>query len=64
MMVASLVLPTALFAYAGWNDYDDVHAEADERIRRSLDVMQEQGLKVFETADRTFAEVNEVVRGM
>ncbi len=64
MMIASLVLPAALFVYAGWNDYGDVRAEADERIRRSLDVMQEQGLKVFETADRTFAEVNEVVRGM
>ncbi|HKM87061.1 MAG TPA: ATP-binding protein, partial [Xanthobacteraceae bacterium] len=30
----------------------------------SLDVMQEQSLKVFETVDRTFAEVNEIVRGM
>lgn len=63
-MVASLVLPTALFAYASWNDYREVQAVADERIARSLDVMQEQALKVFETVDRTFAEVNEVVRGM
>jgi two-component system, NtrC family, sensor kinase len=64
MMIASLVLPAALFAYAGWNDYGSVHAVADERIDRSLDVMQEQALKVFETVDRTFAEVDEVVRGM
>jgi two-component system NtrC family sensor kinase len=63
-MVASLVLPAALFTYASWNDYRDVHAVADERIVRSLDVMQEQSLKVFETIDRTFAEVDEVVRGM
>ena len=26
--------------------------------------MQEQALKVFQTVDRTFAEVNEIVRGM
>ncbi|HTP93167.1 MAG TPA: response regulator [Xanthobacteraceae bacterium] len=64
MMMASLVLPAALLAYASWNDYREVHAAADERIDRSLDVMQEQALKVFETVDRTFAEVNEVVRGM
>src|ERR1700691_1349803 len=64
MMIASLVLPAALFAYASFVRYHDVHAVADERIARSLDVMQEQALKGFQTVDRTFAEVNEVVRGM
>jgi two-component system, NtrC family, sensor kinase len=64
MMVASVVLPAALFAYASWLSYRDIHAVADERIVRSLDVMQEQALKVFQTVDRTFAEVNEIVRGM
>src|SRR5580704_13308053 len=64
MMVASLVLPAALYAYASWVSYHDIHAEADERIDRSLDVMQEQALKVFETIDRIFPEVDEVVRGM
>jgi two-component system, NtrC family, sensor kinase len=64
MMVASLVLPAALYGYACWVSYRDIHAVADERIDRSLDVQQEQALKVFETVDRTFAEVDEVVRGM
>src|SRR5271169_1642915 len=64
MMIASVVLPTALFAYASWVSYRDVHAVTDERIGRSLDVMQEQALKVFQTVDRTFAEVNEILRGM
>jgi two-component system, NtrC family, sensor kinase len=64
MMVASLVLPAALYAYALWVSYRDIHAVADERIERSLDVQQEQALKVFETVERTFAEVNEVVRGL
>ena len=64
MMIASLVLPAALYAYAAWVTYRDTHAAADERIERSLDVQQEQALKVFETVDRTFAEVDEVVRGM
>jgi two-component system NtrC family sensor kinase len=64
MMIASLVLPAALYSYAAWVTYRDTHAAADERIERSLDVQQEQALKVFETVDRTFAEVDEVVRGM
>jgi len=64
MMIASLVLPAALFGYASWVNYRNIHAVTDERIERSLDVMQEQALKVFETVDRTFAEVDEVVRGM
>jgi two-component system NtrC family sensor kinase len=64
MMVASLVLPAALYGYASWVSYRDIHAAADERIERSLDVQQEQALKVFETVDRTFAEVDEIVRDM
>jgi len=64
LMIASLVIPAALFVYASLNDYREVYAVADERIDRSLDVLQEQGLKVFETVDRVFPEVNEVVRGM
>jgi two-component system, NtrC family, sensor kinase len=64
MMIASVVFPAALFAYASWVSYREIHDVADERILRSLDVMQEQALKVFQTVDRTFAEVNEIVRGM
>ena len=64
MMIASLALPAALFVYAAWNDYHQVYAVAEERIDRSLDVQQQQALRVFETVERTFAEVGEVVRGM
>ena len=64
MMVASLVLPAAVFIYASWVTYHDIETAADERIERSIDVMQQQALRVFETVQRTFAEVDEVVRGM
>jgi two-component system, NtrC family, sensor kinase len=64
MMIASLVLPAAVFGYASWVTYHDIQAAADERIEHSIDVMQQQALRVFETVDRTFAEVDEVVRGM
>ncbi len=64
MMVASLVLPAVLFAYASFLTFRDIQTTTDERIRHSLDVMQEQALKVFQTIDRTFAEINEIMRGM
>jgi two-component system, NtrC family, sensor kinase len=64
MMVASLVLPAILFVYASWLNYRSVHAVADERIERSLDILQEHALKVFQTVQRTFSEVDEILRGM
>jgi two-component system NtrC family sensor kinase len=64
MMVASVVLPVVLFAFAAWLNYRHEHAVADDRIERSLDVLHEHTLKVFQTVERAIAEVNEIVRGM
>src|SRR5881275_1196897 len=64
MMVASLVLPAVLFALASWLSYRHEHAVADEQIERSLDIVHEHALKVFQTGERAMAEVEEVIRGM
>jgi two-component system NtrC family sensor kinase len=64
MMVASVVLPAVLFVFASWLNYRHVNAVADERIERSLDILHEHALKVFQTVDRAIAEVEEVVRGL
>jgi two-component system NtrC family sensor kinase len=64
MMVASLVLPAVLFAFAAWVSYRNFEREADERISRSLDILHEHALKVLQTVERTFAETNEITRGM
>jgi signal transduction histidine kinase len=45
--VAALLVPLALFSFASWISYRDTAALTDERITRSLDVMQEQALKTF-----------------
>ena len=45
MMVASLVLPAALYSYASWVSYRDTHTVADERITRSLDVSRNRPSK-------------------
>ena len=64
MMAASLALPIALFAIAATISYTSTNDIADREIERTLDVAHEHALKVFETIDRSLAEVNEVVRGL
>jgi len=44
---AALIVPLALFLFASWISYRQLQALTDERIARSLDVMQEQALKAF-----------------
>jgi two-component system NtrC family sensor kinase len=64
MMVASVVLPLVLFAFASWISYRNFEQVTDERIDRSLDILHEHALKVLQTVQRTFGEIDEIVRGM
>ncbi|MFK4511595.1 ATP-binding protein [Bradyrhizobium daqingense] len=64
MMAASLALPIALFAIASAISYTSTKDTADREIERTLDVAHEHALKVFETIDRSLAELGEVVRGL
>ncbi len=61
LMVTSIILPATLFAFAAWLNYRSVHAVSDERIERSLDILHEHALKVFQTVELTIAAVNEGV---
>ena len=62
MMVASVVLPAVLFVFASWLSYRHEQAVADDRIERTLDIVHEHALKVFQTGERAIAEVEEVIR--
>jgi two-component system, NtrC family, sensor kinase len=64
MMIASLALPLGLFIVASVISYTATRDEADREITRSLDVVHEHALKVFETVDRSLAEINEIIRGL
>jgi two-component system NtrC family sensor kinase len=64
MMAASLALPIALFAIASTISYHSTRETTDREIERTLDVAHEHALKVFETIDRSLAELNEVVRDL
>ncbi|MBR0898684.1 response regulator [Bradyrhizobium tropiciagri] len=64
MMAASLALPLALFMFASAMSWISTSDAADQEIQRTLDIAHEHALKVFETIDRSLAEVTEVIRGM
>ena len=64
MMGASLALPLALFAVASTVSWFSINESADREIERSLDVVHEHALKVFETIDRSLAEIAEIIRGI
>jgi signal transduction histidine kinase/ActR/RegA family two-component response regulator len=63
-MVAALILPAALFAYASSVTYHSISTATDERIKRSLDVMHEQALRVFRSVELAFGHVDDMVRGL
>jgi two-component system, NtrC family, sensor kinase len=64
MMAASLALPVALFVLASTISYISTRDTADREIERTLDVVHEHALKVFETIDRSLSEINEIIRGI
>ena len=64
MMAASLALPLALLVFASTVSWVSVNETADREIERSLDVVQEHALKVFETIDRSLSEITEIIRGI
>lgn len=64
MMAAALLLPIALFAYASAVAYRNIHKIADERIDRSLEVLHEQAVDVFQSAQFAIAVAEETIEGL
>ncbi|MFZ5691212.1 MAG: ATP-binding protein [Pseudomonadota bacterium] len=63
-LLAAFILPIVLFVFLAITNFRHTHAVNDERIERTVNILQEHALKVFETIERSIAETNEVVRGM
>jgi hypothetical protein len=59
LLVASVVVPAALFAAAAWQNYRDVLREGRDAIARTTAIMQEHARKVFETAELAIGQTNE-----
>ncbi|MBI1201532.1 MAG: response regulator [Rhodopseudomonas sp.] len=66
LLWASLALPIAIFAVASWISYNQHVAEATDRLQRTVGIMQEHAIKVFETfaiseryLEELFADTND-----
>ena len=55
-MAASLVFPCLLFGFASWTAYRNIHALAEERLVRSLDIAAEEAQKTFELVALTMSQ--------
>src|SRR5262249_29482422 len=64
VLVASVLVPTILFAYTSWQGYRSTHDAAHRQILQARDALTEHALKVFEGVDRSIGETNEIIRGM
>jgi two-component system NtrC family sensor kinase len=64
LMAAVVLVPAALFAYAGLLNYRTTFVLADERIERSLDVVDEHATKVFQSVNLTLTAFEARINGL
>src|SRR5580698_7623140 len=61
LAACALVVPALFFVFGGWLSYKSTAALSDERIARSLDVLQEHALKVFQSMNLAIDTIGEVL---
>ena len=61
MVVASIVIPVAIFSYAGWINYQNALTRADEELAGSLNILSQHASGIFQSVDLTFAAVDAIV---
>ncbi|MGA7154221.1 MAG: ATP-binding protein [Pseudolabrys sp.] len=61
MLVASIVIPVAIFSYAGWINYHNALTRADEELAGSLNILSQHASGIFQSVDLTFAAVDAIV---
>ncbi|MDN3626995.1 hybrid sensor histidine kinase/response regulator [Methylobacterium isbiliense] len=59
VVIAALCLPLLVFATAAWLSYRSHWREAEGRLARTLDMVREHAIKVFETADLVARQVDQ-----
>lgn len=61
MLVASIVIPVAIFSYAGWINYQNALTRADEELAGLLNILSQHASGIFQSVDLTFAAVDAIV---
>ncbi len=61
LVAASIVLPLTILAIAGWISYHQHFTDAEDRLGRTVGVMHEHAIKVFETFEISERYLEELV---
>ena len=64
LLAATLLLPLSLFCYASSLSYRNTFKAADERIDRSLEILHEHALKVFQSVEFSVVATEDMIRGL
>ncbi len=64
MLVASVLVPSVLFAVIAWRDYRAVVAETERNMNKTVQVLHEHLHKIFDTVQQTLDRVDERTQGM
>lgn len=64
VLLAAIIIPLTIFIFGARQSYLETQQSTEDQINRSLDILNEHALKVFEVVERTMAEVNEIIRGL
>jgi len=64
LISVSISLPLILLALVSWQSYDQTIRTARDRAERSVDVLKEHALKVFETHRLAVDQINERLRSV
>ncbi|MDQ2101550.1 hybrid sensor histidine kinase/response regulator [Azospirillum isscasi] len=64
LLVASVLVPSLLFAAIAWHDHGEVEAEAERNIRKTVLILHEHTRKVFDTVEQVLDRMDERTAGM
>jgi two-component system, NtrC family, sensor kinase len=61
ILVASIVIPVAIFSYASWVNYRSALAHADEELNASLNILSQHASGVFQSVQLAFTAADAIL---
>jgi two-component system NtrC family sensor kinase len=64
LLVAAIVVPAIMFAYVAWYDWRVVHDQALQEAARTVQILREHALKVFEAHEFAIDQIEERIHNL
>ena len=61
MLVASIVIPAAIFCYASWINYRSAFTRGDEELKASLNILSQHASGIFQSVELAFTAVDAIL---